>query len=46
MEGRRVKVEETVVEDDDGGRVNKKEVAVEETIVKEEVVNEASGYGG
>ncbi|KAG5964312.1 hypothetical protein E4U57_005386 [Claviceps arundinis] len=46
MEGRRVKVEETVVEDDDGGRVNKKEVVVEETIVKEEVVNEASGYGG
>ncbi|KAG5943929.1 hypothetical protein E4U60_006351 [Claviceps pazoutovae] len=44
-EGRRVKVEETVVEDDDGGRVNKKEVVVEETIVKEEVVNEASGYG-
>ncbi|KAG6220173.1 hypothetical protein E4U34_003071 [Claviceps purpurea] len=45
-EGRRVKVEETVVEHDDGGRVNKKEVVVEETIVKEEVVNEASGYGG
>ncbi|KAG6045949.1 hypothetical protein E4U39_001796 [Claviceps sp. Clav50 group G5] len=49
-EGRRVKVEETVVEDDDGGRVKKKKevvVVVEETIVKEdEVVNEASGYGG
>ncbi|KAG6048519.1 hypothetical protein E4U17_007119 [Claviceps sp. LM77 group G4] len=38
-EGRRVKVEETVVEDDDGGRVNKeKEVVVEETIVKEDKV--------
>ncbi|KAG6084779.1 hypothetical protein E4U31_000911 [Claviceps sp. LM219 group G6] len=46
MEGRRVKMEETVVEDDDERRVNKKEVVVEETIVKEEVVNEASGYGG